>query len=486
MIDVGSNEPPRDPRLFISDGKAAKYAALSYRWGTAPTLTTTSENLDAHVSGIKLEDFPRTLRDAIVVSRNLGFQYLWIDALCIIQDSPEDWAEQAGKMAGIYQYAHLTISANGAESSDSGFLADRNIQAIRSCRHSGMRTMIHPYIPEVFDIINVGGLSQRGWVLQERVFSCRMIHWSHLEVGWECREMQASEREPHGQVNMAWLGSDMRSMLIPKPQDLILDEKHHLSEGSSLSQKAFQSSTGIYDAWYILVGEYSRRLLTYPDKDKLIALSSIAKTFYKRHAHVLGPEQSYISGLWKGDLAMGLSFKYGTGYLGRQQLGLPQVADCNLEDPSTWDHRPPSFSWTRADGSATWAWDGGDKQGRGHSLSEYDIEVLDVHNMTTGGNHWGPVESCWALLRGVMCSREMMRTNSYQMSPDDDTSNFESLQREFYLRLRVSLGPENVHEQIWLIIFPVGDTGHFRRIGVCRTFGEFSMNRTDKATITLV
>lgn len=101
VIDVGGSGELCNPHIYVTDGESEKYAALSYRWGTLSTITTTSKTFASHISGMKMETLPKTLQDAILVSRVLGIQYLWIDALCIIQDSPQDWAEQAGKRSGI-------------------------------------------------------------------------------------------------------------------------------------------------------------------------------------------------------------------------------------------------------------------------------------------------------------------------------------------------------------------------------------------------
>jgi hypothetical protein len=79
-------------RLFSpsSEGKQkGKYIALSYCWGKNKPFTTTSETLQSRMQGFSVKDMPKTLRDAVQVSRNLGIQYLWIDALCIIQGSDE-------------------------------------------------------------------------------------------------------------------------------------------------------------------------------------------------------------------------------------------------------------------------------------------------------------------------------------------------------------------------------------------------------------
>jgi hypothetical protein len=69
-------------QLHISSkGQMNDYVALSYCWGGPQPLVTTTENIKAMVAGVSLAQLPRTLRDAVAVTRNLGVRYLWIDAL---------------------------------------------------------------------------------------------------------------------------------------------------------------------------------------------------------------------------------------------------------------------------------------------------------------------------------------------------------------------------------------------------------------------
>lgn len=111
-------------------GQVGRYVALSYCWGpTLPVLTTTA-NLQAHQDGIDFAALPKTLQDAITMARYLGFQYIWIDCLCIIQDQKKDWSREAASMATIYSNAHLTVAAAGSAHCDGGMLnADRAMSA---------------------------------------------------------------------------------------------------------------------------------------------------------------------------------------------------------------------------------------------------------------------------------------------------------------------------------------------------------------------
>ena len=63
---------------------------------------------------------PKTFQDAVSITRSLGFEYLWIDSLCIIQGKEGDWEEQAQKMGQIYRDSVLTIVAAAAKNAGTG------------------------------------------------------------------------------------------------------------------------------------------------------------------------------------------------------------------------------------------------------------------------------------------------------------------------------------------------------------------------------
>ena len=116
VIDVGlsSSEGPK-PYLLCSGGLEGRYVALSHCWGTAslsnPGFKTERHNYDDLQAGFVLESVPALFRDAIVTTWKLGIQYLWIDSLCIIQDSKDDWEAESAKMGSVYRNAYVTIVA---------------------------------------------------------------------------------------------------------------------------------------------------------------------------------------------------------------------------------------------------------------------------------------------------------------------------------------------------------------------------------------
>jgi len=124
LLDVGGNNGNKR-RLIIANRDTTMYAALSHCWGKVRPLTTTSTNLNQHLISIPLSSMPEMFQDAVIASRELGIRYLWIDSLCIIQDSVEDWELECSKMGRIYQGSIVTICAPAAPNSSSGFLGRR-------------------------------------------------------------------------------------------------------------------------------------------------------------------------------------------------------------------------------------------------------------------------------------------------------------------------------------------------------------------------
>ena len=121
IVEVGLVDPDQI-RLNKSLGQNGKYLALSHCWGGGIAIKITQENLATREEGIRFVDLPKTFQDAVTVTRDLGVHYLWIDALCIIQDDEQDWQNESGNMAAIYQNVYIVVGAVMAMDSNRGFL----------------------------------------------------------------------------------------------------------------------------------------------------------------------------------------------------------------------------------------------------------------------------------------------------------------------------------------------------------------------------
>ncbi|KAG4421219.1 hypothetical protein IFR04_005630 [Cadophora malorum] len=120
LIDVGQADISPDLVTCTElEGKPARYATLSYYWG-ASAFTTRKSTLISSAHELPYEELPRIHREAITVARCLGFTYLWIDALCIVQDDNTEWEQEASRMQDIYAGSDLTIAATDSPDGSSG------------------------------------------------------------------------------------------------------------------------------------------------------------------------------------------------------------------------------------------------------------------------------------------------------------------------------------------------------------------------------
>lgn len=112
---------------------------------------TTTKNLQEHLQ--EIENLPQTFLDAVLLTGGLGLRYLWVDSLCILQDSREDWAHEAPLMASVYGNAYVTIAADAAKNTNAGFLtgSTRHLHApkVVNFTHEGQtgRALVRQRLP---------------------------------------------------------------------------------------------------------------------------------------------------------------------------------------------------------------------------------------------------------------------------------------------------------------------------------------------------
>lgn len=312
-------------RLIETRGKMqGTYACLSYCWGGLEQIgQTTRNNLPAQLESIPFKSLPCTVVDAIRLCYKLGFRYLWVDRLCIVQDHEADWLKEASKMCDIYSRSALTISVPICTESSQSFLEERRRGFQEQTQFS---TITHtdqesrykcefwltsskltredgPWFLENDWILFCDGHSkrgnrwlERGWTFQEWMLSPRVLHIDSITL-WDCFDGYANELNRRRMNN---------SCLMRDPRGF--------GEGIS---------------WDSIVAEYSKRHIT-RNEDRLPALAGLAA----RYAQVTG--RTYLCGVWREDLPRSLLWER------KESISLRNAS-----------RETPSWTWAAFDG-AVW------------------------------------------------------------------------------------------------------------------------------------
>jgi hypothetical protein len=305
VIDIGDNS--REPRLFEPNGLVGRWLALSHCWGGSQPLTTTTGTLSARKTGIPLEEFPPLFKDAISVTRRLGHQYLWIDSLCIIQDSKDDWLAESSKMGDIYKHSTLTLVTEGIKSCNESFFEKANVDREKHSRgflscgatsqlHKGSSIFLRgaPHKPAE------GYVSRRAWALQEDILSPRLLILTTDMVRWECQGTKYAEDRPDDNYNIP-------GHLPDTPKIIILPEKamRRLKGGPINTYPADSNAFGLL--WSGIVQRFASRSITY-ETDRLPAISALARQLGKQAFGQRSPpvQWRYLAGLWEQDIHAGL------------------------------------------------------------------------------------------------------------------------------------------------------------------------------------
>lgn len=216
-----------------------------------------------------MDKLPQTIQDAVIVTRALNIRYLWIDALCIIQDSDDDKIRELAKMASIYTASYLTISAAVAETCQSGFLHIR--QETNRLKYPQFRLPYQCPEEEEYGAITIEEeipyrpflepINARAWTLQERLLSSRVLIYGTWHMRWEC---QSAKIHAGGAQERAEYSDGAKRL-------------HHAFFSENLAEIGFNKRDLDWD-WEEIVIDYSRRQLTV-ETDKLLAIAAIAERF---------------------------------------------------------------------------------------------------------------------------------------------------------------------------------------------------------------
>jgi hypothetical protein len=180
-----------------------RYATLSHCWGNAPFTKLLKDNSNAFAQSIGFEQLPQTFKDALKITRKLGLDYLWIDSLCIIQDSEQDWQVEAGQMSSVYGGSYVNIAAFSGKSAHEGclFRSEDKIDGfqarVTAAGHPSAVVQFERY-DAYRNAVTSSHLATRAWTFQEKILPLRTIHFGHWGTLWECASKVATVDLPGG------------------------------------------------------------------------------------------------------------------------------------------------------------------------------------------------------------------------------------------------------------------------------------------------
>ncbi|GLA02038.1 hypothetical protein AnigIFM60653_001332 [Aspergillus niger] len=372
-------------RLVVNQGShtratRGKYLALSYCWGSkedaAKQLKTTKASLCKNLKEITMESLPKTVSDAVLVCRAMRVRYLWVDALCIIQDDQSDWESESAKMAEIYENAYFTLCALQGNSCQSGFLTQPQRHLIKVPFQSSLNPSISGffyiyhvtgYYDEEYDQSLLEGYPKHPAPLEvldlalskKPAFDCDLKESQWNTRGWTLQEALCSPRQ-------LLFGTRMVHMLVVqlrRSQDMSFD---NLSEPWGQN---FQIPI-IPHGWRDMIQGYSARHFSYP-RDKMPALSALARKFASQ---IKG---QYLAGIWSNEL--------GTDLLWAPQ-GIRTIKAFLMPPKEYW---APSWTWACQSNPVSWP--------RVSRLKpEFQIASMGT---ATGADPYGKVQSGFLSLR---------------------------------------------------------------------------------------
>ncbi|KAK0645594.1 heterokaryon incompatibility protein-domain-containing protein [Cercophora newfieldiana] len=276
--------------IHLREGRGlhGRYICLSHCWGSKLPLQTKSDNIQEHQRSMPWDAFPIVYKEVISISQHLGVDFVWIDSLCIIQDSEADWVNESQQMCEVYANAYLTVAAT--ESPDcsvsmmDGYLSEarteEKIVRFNMAQDGTTQEATLMLVKEVYrgphwhssEARERPPLVSRAWAFQEEILSPRLICLTRADLVWQCKrgtlcDCGASEIAP----------------------EQVVESFHHRMDVDSSGHADRKQIAAL---WREVASGYSRRKLT-RDTDKLPALSGLAQMFARRR-----PEATYLAGIW--------------------------------------------------------------------------------------------------------------------------------------------------------------------------------------------
>jgi len=373
------------------------YTTMSYRWGGGHFLKLTSQSLASFRSGLPTSELPRAFQDAICITKDLGFRFIWIDALCILQDVGDDFHRECAHMSSIYTNSSCNIVATFGKDPHTSLFQTRSFESLQISKFKATwesNDVAHDVWLGIDAIADKKYLSRemysceiasRGWILQELLLSPRALYFGMNQVHWVCLDLEACETWPEG--NPCRISTDM----------------------DIFRSKWFSNFDVDLSFWWGLIVERYSALNLSIAEDKLVAISGVAKLFQQR------THGEYFAGHWKSTLPQHLIW-----YRGPWKSTLPQHLiwyrgpwkRCHWKISETRSrssiYTAPSWSWASVEGPVYFPI----KSGREVIL----CSIPEVYVNTAGGDPTGRAVDGQLTLRAPSTTAAVSQRNTLTIS----------------------------------------------------------------------
>ncbi len=318
MVDISTRIVLKSDPADFPPAKAqagVNYLSFSHCWGPPPNPSApmggrggsvlTDTNLATWREMLPVDDLPPAFQHAVKICACLGFDHIWIDSLCILQDSAKDWEVQSAAMADVYKFAWLNIAALSTASDFEGFINDARDPRVvfgfrapfasilgrsegatssrgRACvLLQGEAMLLWRYQSDLPGASSWSApLFERAWVYQERSLARRMLAFTTHGVFFDCDE------GGHGE-HPDWPGGSSASRDARRLQQSILDMAAALQADTAVGnppstahrrEQAIDLMRRFDSTWTSSVTAYTSCQLT-KSTDRLIAISAVARSW---------------------------------------------------------------------------------------------------------------------------------------------------------------------------------------------------------------
>lgn len=388
LIEIMPSSPPK-LRLVETAGlnPCPRWVTLSHCWGSHPIFCTTEANLAENLVDIPLSVLPRTFQDAVSVTITLGHTHIWIDSLCIIQDSLAHWRQESAIMGNVYRGSVFTLAAAGAADSTQGFFRRRNPLGWHTLQmdlpvpgQDGQTKSVWfytQYMPEsvlltlgskISHLSSVEPLYTRGWVIQERLLSPRTIYFGSRGMLFECVTKNGSDTQDRLSQGTNYTGK--RTLFT------LSKTAAHGDVNESDGWKDF------HGYWWSVVRMYTGCLLT-RESDRLVAIGGIIKALESI------TDFENIAGLWRESFLSDL---------------LWNVERPSMKQKNEGSYRAPTWSWASRVGEVL------NTQDLGMYTRTWKAKLLDAAVIGKAVN--GQIEGGYARLKGMMRKVKLVKEDN--------------------------------------------------------------------------